>query len=304
MSETEKDIFDNLKSRIKEKRQYIDEKYGLMNITKETKEVSVQDALKGVVFDPSKSYKKLEDEINWDRGVLEGMKNQPEKAEQIAKTSQSLNDKIAIREFIKDSKENKINASKIKNYFESMITDNAKIKAGKEENGAIKEDNNDLPPVFVQKNKYIYETPQRIALKQAENMYINSSSVKSTLMSGKDWDTTLNYISQNSEDGYLIAIDKDDKYGYINQKNGIGRAKKTGTYITISEQYNAKFCNIYDIVGNAFEFTTEKSGENYIARGGCANYDYNLTNYGAGRFPIEGEETDGLYGWRPALFLK
>ncbi len=133
MSETEKDIFDNLKSRIKEKRQYIDEKYGLMNITKETKEVSVQDALKGVVFDPSKSYKKLEDEINWDRGVLEGMKNQPEKAEQIAKTSQSLNDKIAIREFIKDSKENKINASKIKNYFESMITDNAKIKAGKEE---------------------------------------------------------------------------------------------------------------------------------------------------------------------------
>ena len=178
-----------------------------------------------------------------------------------------------------------------------------RYEAGKEENGTIEEGNNDLPPVFVQKNKYIYDTPQNIALKQAENMYMNSSSVKSTLMSGKDWDTTLNYICQNSEDGYLIAVSKDSKYGNINQRDSFWGVQKTGTYITISKQYNGKFCNIYDIVGNAFEFTTEKSGEYYIARGGCPNYDYNTYNYGAARI-ITGEERDRYYVWRPALFLK
>ena len=58
--------------------------------------------------------------------------------------------------------------------------------------------------------------------------------------------------------------------------------------------------NIYDMAGNNYEWTVEKSGENYVVRGGQAS-NAGTTDYISKRNLVTG---DSLYGYRIALYLK
>ena len=86
---------------------------------------------------------------------------------------------------------------------------------------------------------------------QAEAMYTNKKQygVTSELISSYAWDTALNFICQNSEHGYKLATTTESTYG------NIGTSNKTVTGGTPVDCYS----NIYDILGNCEEWTTEYS---------------------------------------------
>ena len=109
-------------------------------------------------------------------------------------------------------------------------------------------------------NAYVSVTRDQ-AKTQAEAMYSGNEYVTSELISSYAWDTASNFICQNSEEGYLLAITSDNAYGniYTNAK-------------TLTGEYEAdNYCNIHDMLGNCFEWTTEYSSYNYnpcVTRGG------------------------------------
>ena len=86
---------------------------------------------------------------------------------------------------------------------------------------------------------------------QAEAMHTNKKQygVTSELISSYAWDTALNFICQNSEHGYKLATTTESTYG------NIGTSNKTVIGGTPVDCYS----NIYDILGNCEEWTTEYS---------------------------------------------
>ena len=85
----------------------------------------------------------------------------------------------------------------------------------------------------------------------AESMYNENEKIEATteLISSYAWDTALNFICQNSEQGYVLATTTDETYGNI----GTGSLKQTGEYT------RDKYSNICDLLGNCWEWGTEYS---------------------------------------------
>ena len=128
---------------------------------------------------------------------------------------------------------------------------------------------------------------------QAEAMYNGNEFVTSELISSYAWDTALNFICQNSEEGYLLATTVDSKYGNI----GTGIARVTGG--DAADNY----CNIHDFLGNYFEWTTEYSSDEEftcIYRGGNYYHSDNYTAYCGYDFA----SSKGNYSFRIQLYLK
>lgn len=95
----------------------------------------------------------------------------------------------------------------------------------------------------------------------------NTTGVKSTLISGECWDTTLQWIvnaSENKETNKNYDTDSTGKGNYTNQ------ISTTGYY---------KINNIYDMAGNEWEWTTEncqgQEDRRAVIRGGY----YNMSGY-------------------------
>ena len=121
---------------------------------------------------------------------------------------------------------------------------------------------------------------------QAEAMYRGNSYVTSELISSYAWDTALNFICQNNEEGYLLATTTDSTYGNRNTK------QLTGAY----EADN--YCNIHDLLGNCAELTTEyfdNSETSCIVRG---------TYYSACRECINNYTIHPSYSFRVQLYIK
>lgn len=97
---------------------------------------------------------------------------------------------------------------------------------------------------------------------KAEAMY-NTSEVKSGLVTGKQWDTVMKWVSNNS--GPSVT----DSRAWGNYNNSTGSAatgsgtKKTAGY---SEYWKAK--NIYDLAGNVWEWSNEIYSSYRVYRGG------------------------------------
>ncbi len=131
------------------------------------------------------------------------------------------------------------------------------------------------------------------AKNQAEAMYSERSDIKATsqLISSYAWDTTLNFICQTNigeGKGYALATTTSQDRANI----GTGIITQTGKYLADC------YSNIYDLLGNCYEWTTEYSdfwnGYNYypcISRGG--GYDTSIHHY-AGRY--NGREDDTYIG--------
>ena len=99
-------------------------------------------------------------------------------------------------------------------------------------------------------NAYVDVTRDE-AKSQGEAMYTNKDQygVTSELISSYAWDTALNFICQNSENGYKLATTTEDTYGNI----GTSNKEQTGGYPADC------YSNIYDLLGNCREWTTEYS---------------------------------------------
>lgn len=158
--------------------------------------------------------------------------------------------------------------------------------------------------VSIKKNQIVYNyvmwgNNESGAKDLAESMYKDSSSVKSTLMYGIQWDTVMNFIKEDVDLNNSNAWGNyKDSSGYATENSG--NIQKTGT----SEYWKVK--NIYDLAGNVGEWTMESKLETLkIIRGGAYNSKGDNDGYPvAGRFDNYPTATYSNVGFRVALYLK
>ena len=136
-----------------------------------------------------------------------------------------------------------------------------------------------------------------IALQDSIKMYKDSTSVVSSLANSYSWDTMVDFVCQNNEQGYVMTSWKDAKYGNI----ATGQIKNTAIY-TYNGNTVDKYCNIYDLLGNVSEFTTEYVKSQYPStiRGGTFDTEHLIG--------LAGRNNTGIsYSWlgfRPIIYLQ
>ena len=134
----------------------------------------------------------------------------------------------------------------------------------------------------------------------AEEMYVGNKYITSQLISSYTWDTALNFICQTNKEGYLLATTTDSKYGHLNDTTTY-MPTNTGEY-KVDGKTSDKYSNIYDMLGNYNEVTTEYSSfstsVNYdeVARGGNCLYS---GQYAAARY----DALIGMRSFRVQLYI-
>ena len=123
----------------------------------------------------------------------------------------------------------------------------------------------------------------------SKNMYNGNSYVESDLINSYAWDTAIVYIQAMGNTNYA------------NKAGGNGTLKNTG-------KTEEQACNIYDMAGNMFEFTTEYStskdssnAKPCVSRGGCF---VNSVYYTSFAVSDRATENDIEYSFRPILYVK
>lgn len=139
------------------------------------------------------------------------------------------------------------------------------------------------------------------SMTQAQAIDNGSGFVTSELISSYAWDTALNFICQNNT--YTLATTTSSSYGNLETDN----MTNTGMYT------RDKYCNIYDLIGNVAEWTTEWSDWTQIMsspcvlRGGDASTTVRFLSsvgYAAIRDSYIVGYKDGYLGFRTQLYIK
>ncbi len=130
---------------------------------------------------------------------------------------------------------------------------------------------------------------------QLQKIYINeNNNFQSDLINSYAWDTAIMYIHTFSGD-----VDYSKQSGM----NTIATLQQTGTSILSTDNELDKRCNIYDMAGSAYEWTTETctyTGNPCSARGGRYNHESHNT---AGREYNTTEYTNMNLSFRSILYL-
>ena len=135
---------------------------------------------------------------------------------------------------------------------------------------------------------------------------ITNSEVNSYLCSSYAWDTTVNFIQNNSTaKNYSTSIEGfNGNWNPQEVKDPSGNViKPAGTSQQLNTGLTTQFCNIFDIGGNEAEFTTELNpgtSETAVLRGG---YDGDCGPAGL-RWDIGSGHAGIGCGFRATLFLK
>ena len=136
----------------------------------------------------------------------------------------------------------------------------------------------------------------------AESM-ISNEYVQTGLLTGKAWDTTCHWIEGSLKSINESASLTDSRY-YGNYKNSLAPANEnSGAKRAAGFNENWKVKNIYDLAGNVWEWTSEKSNYSYFIRrgGGCFNDGSSITvsyRYSNGSFAFDD------IGFRLRLYIK
>ena len=154
---------------------------------------------------------------------------------------------------------------------------------------------------------YTYVTRTQ-AISLAEGLKTQQNYNATTkLVSSYAWDTTIEFIQKvnsdygnSSEEGnYLDTI-----VHYTDITTGKSETKEKGSGILVPTGQTTPVCNIYDMGGNAWEWTTENySIDEYPCAKRGGNYSYSATSYAAGSRDTIPDNGSGSRGFRIALFL-
>ena len=133
------------------------------------------------------------------------------------------------------------------------------------------------------------------ARKQSLKMYKENDLFQTDLVNSYAWDTICNWIR---DCGY--NIDDSTEYGnYQNSANGTKKVMETAS----NDRWKTN--NIYDMAGNAWEYTTEECGEHdkkHIGRGG--DYLNDGDKYPISTRGTSSDESNLDVGFRVVLYLK
>ncbi len=141
--------------------------------------------------------------------------------------------------------------------------------------------------VTIQKNQVPYNYITFNNLKNlAEQMGTSQgyATVKTKLVSSYAWDTVISFIQKVNNENCDYAINstegnyKDTTFEYTNL-NGVQQTKNNGDETLVLTGQTKDVCNIYDLGGNLYEYTTEECSNinaQYANRGGGYGSAYNV----------------------------
>ena len=156
----------------------------------------------------------------------------------------------------------------------------------------------ELTQVKVQENKYVYNyVTQSQASTLSQNMY-TSDSFTSDLINSYAWDTAIVFIQKCGTES------NSSTYSYTGglSSSSTSAPKTTGTNILKATNKIDKQCNIFDMAGNCFEWTTETCSNSRgpcVYRGGYYKGNYGYTSYRDNYPSSAGSHSS----FRPLLYL-
>jgi len=141
---------------------------------------------------------------------------------------------------------------------------------------------------------------QNEASELSRDMYGSEAKVTSDLINSYAWDTAIVFIqkcgTESNSSTYSMTVGK-------TISTGAPQIKTTGTNILNETNKVDKQCNIFDMAGNCWEWTTETSNVSsyirYVTRGGFYDRDDLYTSIRC-LTTIDG---NGYYSFRPLLYL-
>ena len=186
-----------------------------------------------------------------------------------------------------------------------------RYEAGDKENTEAKKlrnSNNVTKTVTIKANQAPYNYVTRTqAISLAESFATKQGyKAKTKLVSSYAWDTTIAFLQKvnsdygsSSEEGNY----KDTTFSYTDI-TGASQTKSSSSSVLIPTGQTTPVCNIYDMGGNVWEWTTESySSTNYpyAIRGG--NYSGGFAVYPAGVRTYSSDSAYDSYGFRLTLFM-
>lgn len=143
--------------------------------------------------------------------------------------------------------------------------------------------------VSIPNNTVRVSISQGAASTLSQEMYKSSTTFTSDLINSYAWDTAIVFIQ-------TFGTEEDaNKYSVVNKSTGF---KKTGQNTT------DKYCNIYDLSGNAYEWSTETltSSTPCVKRGGHYDSNGKATNNTSYRSGRSNTHYDSLGGFRVIIY--
>lgn len=126
----------------------------------------------------------------------------------------------------------------------------------------------------------------------------SSNSVNSCLTTGAAFDSVVSWILKSGAKTEDEVIKDSNSWGNFPEKTGKKEIMPTGS------KKKWSVLRIYDLAGNAEEWTSEESNDGFVQRGGCyLSEDYDMT-YVAERGGTEPGCCCGDVGFRAILYLK
>ncbi len=135
------------------------------------------------------------------------------------------------------------------------------------------------------------------AVELSRNLYKDNTSVKSTLIYGVQWDAVLRFIADDKHN-----VNDSTSWGnYTNNSDRTSVSPNTPAKTGAHENWKAK--NIYDLAGNAYEWTMEATSSLYrVIRGGhCGDTGSNVP--ASFRNVFSPSYCDSVNGFRLALYV-
>ena len=129
-----------------------------------------------------------------------------------------------------------------------------------------------------------------------------SQNIKTKLVSSYAWDTTIEFIQKvNSDYGNSEEEGNYNKTTFLyTDLTGVSQTKESGSSVLVPTGQTTPVCNIYDMGGNLYEWTTESCSNllSYTFRGGSYHYSDPV----GGRNSLE-DDSFYFIGFRITLFM-